>query len=73
MFGKEDIGNIQYISEKDLYRHIDYIHYNSVKHYGIAPKDWQFSSFYKFVKNGVYEQDWCNFEDKYNIKILYLE
>ena len=61
------------ISEKDLYRHIDYIHYNSVKHYGIAPKDWQFSSFYKFVKNGVYKQDWCNFEDKYNIKILYLE
>ena len=61
------------ITEEDLYRHIDYIHYNSVKHYGIAPKDWQFSSFYKFVKNGVYEKDWCNFEDKHNIKNLNLE
>ena len=60
-------------TEEDLYKHIDYIHYNSVKHYGIAPKDWKFSSFNKFVKSGVYEQDWCNFDDKYNIKNLSLE
>jgi len=59
--------------EEDLYRHIDYIHYNSVKHYGIAPKDWKFSSFNKFVKIGVYEKDWCNFQDKYNINGLNLE
>ena len=31
------------------------------------------SSFNKFVKSGVYEQDWCNFDDKYNIKNLSLE
>ena len=60
-------------TEEDLYQHIDYIHYNSVKHYGIAPKDWMFASFNKFVKSGVYEQDWCNFDDKYNIKNLSLE
>ena len=60
-------------TEEDLYKHIDYIHYNSVKHYGIAPKDWKFSSFNKFVKSGVYEKDWCNFDDKYNIKNLSLE
>ena len=54
-------------NEEDLYQHIDYIHYNSMKHYQIAPKDWEFSSFKKFVKNGYYEIDWCNFEDIHKI------
>ena len=53
--------------ENDLYKHLDYIHYNSVKHYGIAPRDWNCSSFNKFVKMGYYEKDWCNLEDKYKI------
>lgn len=57
-------------NEEDLYKHIDYIHYNPLKHYNIAPKDWKFSSFNKFVQNGFYEQDWCNFEDKYKISNL---
>ena len=51
------------ISEEDLNRHIDYIHYNSMKHYNIAPKDWKYSSFEKFVKNGYYDLNWCNFND----------
>ena len=59
--------------EDDLYKHIDYIHYNSMKHYDIAPKDWKYSSFKKFVHNGFYEIDWCNFEDKYKIKELNIE
>lgn len=54
-------------NEEDLYKHIDYIHYNSMKHYQIAPKDWKYSSFNKFVQNGFYEQNWCNFGDKYKI------
>lgn len=57
-------------NEEDLYKHIDYIHYNSMKHYQITPKDWKYSSFNKFVQNGFYEQDWCNFEDKYKISYL---
>ena len=57
-------------NEEDLYKHIDYIHYNPLKHYNIAPKDWKFSSFNKFVQNGFYEQDWYNFEDKYKISNL---
>jgi len=61
------------INEADLYKHIDYIHYNSMKHYNIAPKDWKYSSFNRFVKNGFYEKDWCNFGDAYNIKELDLE
>ena len=27
----------------------------------------------KFVKNGIYEKDWCNIDDKYHIKSLDLE
>ena len=60
-------------NEKDLYKHIDYIHYNSVKHYGISPKNWPYSSFRQFVKNGYYEEDWCNEGDVYQIKNFNLE
>ena len=49
--------------EKDLNTHLDYIHYNSVKHYNIAPKDWKYSSFQSFVEKGFYDINWCNFED----------
>ena len=49
--------------EEDLKKHLDYIHYNSINHYNIAPKDWKYSSFQKFVKNGFYNLDWCNFND----------
>lgn len=61
------------INEEDLYKHIDYIHYNSMKHYNISPKDWEYLSFKKFVNMGFYEINWCNFEDKYNIKKLNME
>ena len=55
-------------TQEELNKHIDYIHYNPMKHYGIIPKDWEFSSFHKYVKNNMYEVDWCNFED--NNKII---
>ncbi|MEA5079221.1 MAG: transposase [Anaerolineaceae bacterium] len=45
--------------EADLETHIDYIHYNPIKH-GYVQKaiDWPFSSFAKFVHKGVYDLDW---------------
>ena len=49
--------------ENDFNRHLDYIHYNPMKHYSIVPKDWNYSSFQKFVKLGYYESNWCNFDD----------
>ena len=61
------------VDEEDLNRHIDYIHYNSMKHYGIAPKLWEYSTFKKFVENGYYDMNWCNFGDKYNIDKLSYE
>ncbi|MDR3492746.1 MAG: transposase [Gammaproteobacteria bacterium] len=46
-------------NEKDLHRHLDYIHYNPVKHgYVKKPLDWPYSSFKRFVKEGAYETDW---------------
>ena len=60
-------------NEEDLHKHLDYIHFNSMKHYKIAPKDWKYSSFYKFCKLGFYNENWCNFEDKYSINSMNLE
>ena len=59
--------------EKDLNKHIDYIHFNPMKHYKIAPKDWEYSSFMKYVNNKFYDINWCNFGDKYKISELDLE
>lgn len=46
--------------ETDFRRHCDYIHYNPVKH-GVTecPHEWAYSSFLRFVTDGVYDEDWC--------------
>jgi putative transposase len=45
--------------ETDFMRHIEYIHYNPVKHgYVAAPKDWEHSSFHRYVEASVYPLDW---------------
>lgn len=61
------------INENDLHRHLDYIHFNSMKHYSIPPKEWKYSTFKKYVNKGVYELDWCNFDNKYGINEMNLE
>ncbi len=45
--------------EDDLHKHLDYIHYNPVKH-GLAasPGDWPHSSFKRFVAQGHYPSNW---------------
>ena len=45
--------------EEDLSRHIEYIHYNPVKH-GLVSKvaDWEWSSFHRYVRLGHYEREW---------------
>lgn len=46
-------------NEWDFNNHLNYIHYNPVKHGLVArPKDWQFSTFYKYVKLGFYDENW---------------
>ncbi len=46
-------------NEADWHRHIDYIHYNPVKHgYVDSPTTWPYSSFSHAVNKGWYPQDW---------------
>jgi putative transposase len=47
------------IDEDDLKRCVDYIHWNPVKH-GLVSRvrDWKYSTFHRFVKEGEYEIDW---------------
>jgi len=46
-------------NEEDLYKHLDYIHWNPVKHgYVENVRDWKYSSFHKYVKQGIYEISW---------------
>ncbi|WP_293099165.1 hypothetical protein [Moorena sp. SIO3I6] len=46
-------------NDHDLHRHIDYIHYNPVKHGLVScPHLWEYSSFHKWVERGKYRPDW---------------
>jgi putative transposase len=45
--------------EKDLTHHIEYIHFNPVKHgYVNQVKDWEYSSFHSFVRQGLIDPSW---------------
>jgi len=45
--------------EADWRKHMDYIHYNPVKHgYTASPGEWAYSSFAKAVERGWYTLDW---------------
>lgn len=49
--------------ETDYERHLDYIHYNPVKHgLAAAPKDWPYSSFHRYVEASRYPSDWGSLE-----------
>ncbi len=46
--------------ERDLENHVEYIHYNPVKHgHSARPIDWPHSSFHRFVRDGVLPNDWA--------------
>ncbi|MDD1622479.1 MAG: transposase [Methylococcaceae bacterium] len=45
--------------EDDFHKHLDYIHYNPVKHgLSASPAAWPYSSFWRFVAAGWYAADW---------------
>lgn len=50
--------------EDDFQKHLDYIHYNPVKH-GLVDvvKDWEYSTFHRYVEKGVYEVGWGSGEE----------
>lgn len=53
--------------ERDYSRHLDYIHWNPVKH-GLVTRaaDWPYSTFQRFVAAGMYPQNWGMTEEKPN-------
>ena len=50
--------------EDDFIRHVEYIHYNPVKHgYVSRVKEWSYSSFHRYVSNGSYPLEWASCSD----------
>lgn len=47
--------------EDDFVRHVDYIHFNPVKHsHAEQPAEWPYSSFHRMVRLGFYPASWGN-------------
>ena len=46
--------------DSDLHRHVNYIHYNPIKH-GLVSRasDWPHSSFHRYVREGQLPPDWA--------------
>jgi len=46
--------------DDDLRSHLEYIHYNPVKH-GLVTRvaDWPWSTFHRYVRDGIYTRDWA--------------
>jgi putative transposase len=46
--------------ERDFERHVDYIHFNPVRH-GLVTRvrDWPYSSFHRYVRDGILPMDWA--------------
>ena len=46
--------------DTDLARHVDYIHFNPVRHgHAVCAADWPYSSFHRYVRDGAYPPDWA--------------
>ena len=61
-------------NRKDLNRHIDYVHYNPVKHgYVARPFDYEWSSFKTHVDIGNYQPDWAGIKEPDGLSGMDLE
>lgn len=51
-------------NETNFARHVDYIHWNPVKHgLVIRAAEWSYSTVHRYVKEGIYSPDWGVAED----------
>jgi putative transposase len=47
-------------NEEDFARHVDYIHFNPIKHSLVSRvRDWPHSSFHQYVRLGILAEDWA--------------
>jgi putative transposase len=45
--------------EDDLHRHVDYVHFNPVKHGHVErASDWPHSSIHRHIRQGILAPDW---------------
>jgi len=50
--------------EGDYEPHVNYLHYNPVKHGHVTRvADWPYSSFHRFVERGIYNLEWAADDD----------
>ncbi|MGH8454034.1 MAG: REP-associated tyrosine transposase, partial [Nevskiales bacterium] len=55
-------------NERDLVAHIDYIHFNPVKHgYVDRVSDWPHSSFHRYVETGKLPEAWQASSEVYDL------
>ena len=60
-------------NEIDFTKHVEYIHFNPVKHRLVkSPINWPYSSFHRHVKQGTYDSDWgasteINFDEMWDM------
>ena len=51
--------------ERDLQRHLDYIHFNPVKHgHARSAAEWPYSSIHRYIRAGVLPADWAGQGDE---------
>ena len=51
--------------ETDFERHVDYVHFNPVKHKLVSrARDWRYSSFHAYVRGGLLPADWAGDVDE---------
>ena len=49
-----------HVSVPTRIRHLDYTHFNPVKHeHGQCAVDWPHSTFHRYVRDGVYAHNWA--------------
>jgi putative transposase len=52
--------------DADFERHVDYVHFNPVKHGHVTRVlDWPYSSFHRFVWRGILPEDWAGDSSQY--------
>jgi len=52
------------MNQEDFNRHVDYIHWNPVKHGWVNQVfDWRYSSFHDYVALGIYANHWGGLEN----------
>ncbi len=55
--------------DNELEKYKNYIHYNPVKHKLVSKaNNWEYSSFSKFVKNGLYDEGWYSLDDDLDLE-----